>query len=106
MVTFALLTRYHDASFSGSLSLHCACQRNVKLDAKTKEKVILALINAYPGALVEQGGVGRRTPLHIIFTGESLCELDVKRNGKIPSLLSKYRIHSRLHLPKLDEGHD
>lgn len=53
----------------GSLCLHCACQRNVKFDAKTKETVILALINAFPGALTVEGGVGKRTPLHIIFTG-------------------------------------
>ena len=53
----------------GSLGIHCACQRNVKFDAKTKEKVILALIDAFPGALVVPGGVGKRTPLHIIFTG-------------------------------------
>jgi hypothetical protein len=55
----------------GSLCLHCACQRNLKMDAKTKEKVILALIKAFPGGLVKYGGVARRTPLHVIFTGES-----------------------------------
>ena len=55
----------------GSLCLHVACQRNLKSDAKTKEKLILALIQAFPGALLERGGAGRRTPLHIIFTGTS-----------------------------------
>lgn len=46
-------------------------QRNVKLDAKTKEKLIEALIAAHPRALETEGGVGRRTPLHIIFTGRN-----------------------------------
>jgi hypothetical protein len=53
----------------GSLSLHCACQRNVKMNSKTKERVIMALIEAFPGGLVQEGGVGKRTPLHIVFTG-------------------------------------
>jgi hypothetical protein len=44
------------------------CQRNTKIDSKTKETLIFALINAYPQALAMEGGVGRRTPLHIIFT--------------------------------------
>ncbi|CAB9498038.1 expressed unknown protein [Seminavis robusta] len=52
----------------GSLCLHCACQRNVKMNAKTKERVIMALITAYPEALAQAGGVGQRTPLHIVFT--------------------------------------
>ena len=52
----------------GSLPLHVISQRNTKIDAKTKERLIIALIRAYPGALSEEGGVGRRTPLHIIFT--------------------------------------
>jgi hypothetical protein len=52
----------------GSLPLHVVAQRNIKLDAATKEKVILALVDAYPGALFVEGGVGRRSPLHIVFT--------------------------------------
>eukprot|EP00568_Trieres_chinensis_P009176 CAMPEP_0183313696 /NCGR_PEP_ID=MMETSP0160_2-20130417/46207_1 /TAXON_ID=2839 ORGANISM="Odontella Sinensis, Strain Grunow 1884" /NCGR_SAMPLE_ID=MMETSP0160_2 /ASSEMBLY_ACC=CAM_ASM_000250 /LENGTH=311 /DNA_ID=CAMNT_0025478837 /DNA_START=397 /DNA_END=1329 /DNA_ORIENTATION=- len=52
----------------GSLPLHVVAQRNTKMDSTTKEKIILLLINAYPGALVQEGGVGKRTPLHIIFT--------------------------------------
>jgi hypothetical protein len=53
----------------GSLPLHVIAQRNTKMDAPTKELLITELVNAYKGALVEQGGVGKRTPLHIIFTG-------------------------------------
>lgn len=53
----------------GSLPLHVISQRNTKLDAPTKELLIHELVNAYKGALIEQGGVGKRTPLHIIFTG-------------------------------------
>ena len=52
----------------GSLPLHVITQRNTKMDSKTKERLIVALINAYPKALVEVGGVGGRTPLHIVFT--------------------------------------
>eukprot|EP00934_Nitzschia_sp_Nitz4_P007906 Nitzschia sp. Nitz4//scaffold109_size72162//23076//24206//NITZ4_005843-RA/size72162-processed-gene-0.29-mRNA-1//-1//CDS//3329532754//7896//frame0 len=52
----------------GSLPLHVIAQRNTKLDASTKEQLIHELVQAYPGALMEQGGVGKRTPLHIIFT--------------------------------------
>ena len=52
----------------GSLALHVVAQRNIKMDAATKEKVILALIDAYPDALLAEGGVGKRTPLHIVFT--------------------------------------
>jgi hypothetical protein len=53
----------------GSLPLHVIAQRNTKMNAPTKELLILELVNAYKGALVEHGGVGKRTPLHIIFTG-------------------------------------
>jgi hypothetical protein len=56
----------------GSLPLHVISQRNTKLDAPTKELLITELVLAYKGALVEQGGVGKRTPLHIIFTGRSM----------------------------------
>lgn len=55
----------------GSLPLHVICQRNVKMDSASKEKLIRDLINADPGSLTQQGGVGKRTPLHIIFTGTS-----------------------------------
>ena len=53
----------------GSLPLHVISQRNTKLDARTKELLINELIAAYKGALITQGGVGKRNPLHIIFTG-------------------------------------
>jgi hypothetical protein len=54
----------------GSLPLHVIAQRNTKMDAATKEELIKTLVLAHKGALVEPGGVGKRTPLHIIFTGE------------------------------------
>jgi hypothetical protein len=56
----------------GSLPLHVIAQRNTKMDAQTKEKLIFELVKAHKNALMEQGGVGKRTPLHIIFTGKSL----------------------------------
>jgi hypothetical protein len=54
----------------GSLPLHVICQRNTKMDAQTKERLIFQIVPCYPAALMEQGGVGKRTPLHIIFTGK------------------------------------
>jgi hypothetical protein len=53
----------------GSLPLHVISQRNTKMDSKTKEMLIRDLMDAYPESLTQQGGVGMRTPLHIIFTG-------------------------------------
>ena len=52
----------------GSLPLHVIAQRNTKINAATKERLIHELIKAHAGALLESGGVGKRTPLHIIFT--------------------------------------
>lgn len=52
----------------GSLPIHVICQRNTKMDSQTKERLITALMNAYPESLLEAGGVGGRTPLHIVFT--------------------------------------
>jgi len=54
----------------GSLPLHVITQRNTKMDSKTKENIVWELVSAYKGALTEEGGVGKRTPLHIIFTGK------------------------------------
>lgn len=53
----------------GSLPLHVIAQRNTKIAARVKEQLIDLLVQANPQALLEPGGVGRRTPLHIIFTG-------------------------------------
>jgi hypothetical protein len=53
----------------GSLPLHVIAQRNTKIASRVKEELIDLLVKAYPQALLEPGGVGRRTPLHIIFTG-------------------------------------
>lgn len=55
----------------GSLPLHVIAQRNTKMDAQTKERLIFELVQAFPSALTKEGGVGKRTPLHIIFTGTS-----------------------------------
>jgi hypothetical protein len=55
----------------GSMPLHVIAQRNVKMDAPTKERLIFELVNSYKDALTHPGGVGGRTPLHIIFTGTS-----------------------------------
>jgi hypothetical protein len=52
----------------GSLPLHVICQRNTKLNAKTKEKLIFEIVAAYKEALVLPGGNGKRTPCHVIFT--------------------------------------
>lgn len=54
----------------GSLPLHVIAQRNVKMDAQTKERLIFEMVPCFPEALLAQGGVGKRTPLHVIFTGE------------------------------------
>ena len=53
----------------GSLPLHVIAQRNTKIDSATKDKLMRLLVDAYPEALSIPGGVGKRTPLHIIFTG-------------------------------------
>lgn len=53
----------------GSLPLHVISQRNTKMDAPTKELLIGELVRSFQGALLQPGGVGKRTPLHIIFTG-------------------------------------
>jgi hypothetical protein len=78
----------------GSLPLHVIAQRNTKLNSPTKERLMYALVNAFPGALVEKGGVGKRTPLHIIFTGKPLDCVDyiLIRNVKpcIKSVFSLY----------------
>jgi hypothetical protein len=38
------------------------------MNSTTKESLIRQLVNAFPKGLVEPGGVGCRTPVHIIFT--------------------------------------
>ncbi|GAX10037.1 hypothetical protein FisN_25Lh114 [Fistulifera solaris] len=52
----------------GSLPLHVIAQRNTKIRAQIKERIIYQLIAAYEEALTKEGGPGKRTPLHIIFT--------------------------------------
>ena len=54
----------------GSLPIHVIAQRNTKLKAKLKEDLIFEFVKAYKDGLVEEGGTGRRTPLHIVFTGK------------------------------------
>lgn len=68
----------------GSLPLHVVSQRNIKMDATMKEDVILALIDAYPSALLSLGGVGKRTPLHIAFT-------DYLSSGLIQTMIQRGR---------------
>lgn len=53
----------------GSLPLHVITQRNTKIKSGIKEGLIRDFVYAYRNALFEEGGTGRRTPLHIIFTG-------------------------------------
>jgi hypothetical protein len=64
----------------GSLPLHVISQRNTKMKAETKGKLIFAFVKAYKGALMEEGGVGKRNPLHIIFTGTTSNTNETKRN--------------------------
>jgi len=52
----------------GSLPLHVISQRNLKMKSKIKVELIRNLIDAYPESVTQPGGVGLRTPLHIIFT--------------------------------------
>jgi hypothetical protein len=52
----------------GSLPLHAIAQRNTKIDATDKERLIDEIIDAYPDALTVAAGKGQRTPVHIIFT--------------------------------------
>lgn len=56
----------------GSLPLHVIAQRNTKMDSATKERLIFVLVQAYKDGLKIEGGVGKRTPLHIIFTGKKI----------------------------------
>ena len=81
----------------GSLPLHVICQRNTKMTSRVKERLIFQLINAFPGALIEEGGTGKRTPLHIIFTGESNAEC-----YHPDQLSSNPGCSSRLHQPTFD----
>ena len=56
----------------GSMPLHAIAQRNLKMDSQTKERLMIELVQCYKDALTSNGGIGGRTPLHIIFTGTSL----------------------------------
>ena len=81
----------------GSLPLHVISQRNTKLDAPTKEVLIADLVLAYKEALVEQGGVGKRTPLHIIFTGR--LSRWIWRSMRVTRLLSGPSLtHATIHV--------
>ena len=53
----------------GSLPLHAISQRNVSMDAATKELLIKELVCTFKFALNIPAGKGKRTPLHIILTG-------------------------------------
>ena len=71
-VILAILERAPEAASIkngyGSLPLHVISQRNTKMDSQTKEHLIHQLVKINPDALVQEGGVGKRTPLHIAFT--------------------------------------
>jgi len=93
----------------GSLPLHVISQRNTKMDAQTKERLIFQLVQAYKGALMEEGGVGKRTPLHIIFTGMHTQQGTNDRYGRETTLTNEFP-HSlfpyRLHFPWSDGNDD
>jgi hypothetical protein len=55
----------------GSLPLHVIAQRNTKIKSVAKEILIRALVDANVDAITNEGGPGKRTPVHIIFTGKS-----------------------------------
>ena len=57
----------------GSMPLHAIAQRNLKMDSQTKERLMIELVQCNKDALTSNGGIGGRTPLHIIFTGTSFC---------------------------------
>ena len=92
----------------GSLPLHVIAQRNTKMDAPTKESLIFDLVAAHEGALIEEGGVGKRTPLHIIFTGKN------RQNPTLTLFWSNQCAHIsiffffiiRLHLTSFDADDD
>ena len=81
----------------GSLPLHVIAQRNIKMDAQTKECLILELMGSNKDALTDGGGISKRTPLHILFTdyvsprltsmmienGRAACFIK-DRNGYLP----------------------
>lgn len=94
----------------GSLPLHVISQRNTKIDSRTKETLIVALIHAYNDALLEQGGVGKRTPLHVIFTGTYLREeippTLFPLNFSFSHDLKPPSFYNRLRLSELDEVND
>ena len=57
----------------GSLPLHVIAQRSVRFDCGTKEMLIKKIMNAYPEAVNQKGGVNKRTPFHSIFAGSYFC---------------------------------
>lgn len=98
----------------GSYPLHVITQRNTKLLAKIKEKLIRKLVSCYKQALVEPGGNGRRTPIHILFTdyisadtarymlelGPQACKMPDK-NGYLPAHIACSRFCSPRKLKML-----
>jgi hypothetical protein len=53
----------------GSLPLHVITRDGIKMDARTKERLIPELVQVFPGALLKKNGVAKRTPLHILLWG-------------------------------------
>jgi hypothetical protein len=73
----------------GSLPLHAIAQRNTKIDATTKERLIEEIMDAYPDALTVAAGKGMRTPVHIIFT--SMVMLFISHCFKNSHCICMYR---------------
>jgi hypothetical protein len=98
----------------GSLPLHVIAQRNTKLTAVIKEELMTLLVHANPDALLETGGPGGRTPLHVCFTdylspeltqlmiekGKGACFMTDKK-GYLPAHIACSRHCSPLKLQML-----
>ncbi len=98
----------------GSLPLHVIAQRNTKLTSSIKEELMTLLVHANPDALLEAGGPGGRTPLHICFTdylspeltqlmvekGKGACFMTDKK-GYLPAHIACSRHCSPLKLQML-----
>ena len=59
----------------GMLPLQRICYTNVKIEAKTRAELIIAIMNAYPKALLHRGGEKKRTLLHTILLRRNKASL-------------------------------
>lgn len=86
---------------AGSLPLHAVTQRNVIFESKTREKLMRSLIQAYPEALLLEGGASKRTPVHIIFTdyfAPHLVQLMIKEGGTQPLNMKDAKGYLPIHI--------